>query len=305
YETVCEINSVKGTRILDVVASCLEGPALFWWRTARKVVRVWEDWSSDVAKKRSFKYQFLVEFCGPEKQQRWMDELRSCKQKPGSTVAEYYAKLQSLYRRADPTGQYPERDFYQQFLKGLRLELRTAVRMAAANNLKEALEKAKAAEAAYSGDGPLGGYSLMSKNDDGLTKELRELKELLVQKKTVDQCDLCYKTGHTARDCPTSSIKRANRANCYNCGKPGHRKINCPKSFGEQPAKECYRCGEKGHWAKECQLGEPPKQILQRKAQYTGDPRRAFMAYNTELDPEDQQQAYAYYQPTVQYVSPP
>jgi hypothetical protein len=213
-----------------------------------------------------------------------------------------------LYRKADPIGQYPGRDFYQQFLKGLRTELRTAVRMAATTNVQDALEKAKAAEAAYSGDGPLGGYSLMSKNEDELKKELRELKELLTQrpnKKTSEQCDLCYKSGHSARECPSSSIRKVN-AKCWICGRSGHVKYNCPLNKDEsQPVKECYRCGEKGHWAKECQLGEPPKQILQRRVQQPGPIKRVFVAHTNELDPEDQQQIYTYYQPTVQNISSP
>jgi hypothetical protein len=223
FETACEVNSVKGQRMLDLVASNLEGPALSWWRTARRTITIWEAWKDELMRKQAFKYQFLTKFCGPDKQQRWMDELRSCKQGLGETVTEYYGKLQILYRKADPIGQYPERDFYQQFLKGLRTELRTAVRMAATTNVQEALEKAKAAEAAYSGDGALAGYSLATGSDNELRKELRELKELLAQKasrKAARRCDLCYKFGHEAKDCPNSSYKRENNTvTCFVIGR--------------------------------------------------------------------------------------
>lgn len=306
FETACEVNSVRGKRMLDLVASNLEGPALAWWRTARRTINIWESWKDELARKQSFKYQFLTRFCGPDKQQRWMDELRSCKQAIGETVSEYYGKLQILYRKADPIGQYPERDFYQQFLKGLRTELRTAVRMAATTNVQEALEKAKAAEAAYSGDGILAGYSLATGSDNELKKELRELKELLAQKanrKAARRCDLCYKFGHEARDCPNSSYKRENNIlTCFICGEEGHTKRDC--NLGQERKKVCFRCGEKGHWAKECHH-QAPKQILKREEQQLEPVKRVFVAHTNQLDPEDQKRMLTYYQPNVQYMPQP
>lgn len=207
YEAACEVNSVKGPRMLELVSANLEGSALAWWRSVKKVIKEWENWKTEDGRKKSFKYQFLTRFCGAERQQRWMDELRSKKQRPGETVGEYYGKLQSLYQKADPIGQYPERDFYQQFLKGLRTELRHAVRLAATTNLREAVEKAKAAEAAYSMDGALAGYSLVKGGiDSDLRRQLGELKEMLA-KSTQERCDLCYKTGHQPRNCPQRSFK--------------------------------------------------------------------------------------------------
>ncbi|CAH1770481.1 10515_t:CDS:2, partial [Entrophospora sp. SA101] len=85
YEAACEVNGVKGNRMLDLLSTSLEGPALSWWRSARKTTITWEAWKSEYKRKRSFKYQFLTKFCGPERQQRWMEELRNCKQRPGET----------------------------------------------------------------------------------------------------------------------------------------------------------------------------------------------------------------------------
>src|SRR6185369_1259435 len=100
--------------------------------------------------------------------------------------------------------------------------------MAATTNVQEALEKAKAAEAAYSGDGVLAGYSLATGTDNELKKELRELRELLAQKasrKAARRCDLCYKFGHEAKD---SSYKRENNiVTCFICGEEGHTKRDC------------------------------------------------------------------------------
>ncbi|CAJ0846427.1 2141_t:CDS:2, partial [Entrophospora sp. SA101] len=288
YEAACEVNGVKGNRMLDLLSTSLEGPALSWWRSARKTTITWEAWKSEYKRKRSFKYQFLTKFCGPERQQRWMEELRNCKQRPGETVSEYYSKLQTLYRKADPAKQYPERDNYQQFLKGLRSELRTAVRLAAASNLREAVERAKAAEAAYSMDGSLAGYSLVKKHDEELHKELKELKELLT-KSAQETCDLCYKKGHQAAECPQRSLKISTqqKKNCKACGKTGHWTKECTKT------RTCYSCGQLGHFANQCPHTAQFKQILQRNDQQQ-PPKKVFIAQQNQLDPEDQEQNYIY-----------
>ena len=297
YEAACEVNSVKGNRILDLLSASLEGPALTWWRSARRNIITWEAWKSEYHRKRSFKYQFLTKFCGPEKQQRWMEELRNCKQRPGETVGEYYGKLQTLYRKADPARQYPERDHYQQFLKGLRSELRTAVRLAAASNLREAVERAKAAEAAYSMDGSLAGYSMVKKQDEELHKELKELKELLARS-AQESCDLCYKKGHQAVDCPQRSLKTQNqqKKNCRTCGKTGHWTKECKN-------RTCYTCGQLGHFADKCPNTTQFKQIVQRNNQQQ-TPRKAFIVQQNQLDPEDQEQSYTYYQPNFYHQQP-
>lgn len=299
YEAACEVNGVKGNRILELLSASLEGPALYWWRTARKNVTIWEAWKSEYHRKRSFKYQFLTRFCGPERQQRWMEELRNCRQRAGETVSEYYGKLQTLYRKADPAGQYPERDHYQQFLKGLRSELRTAVRLAAASNLREAVERAKAAEAAYSMDGSLAGYSMVKKHDEELHKELKELKELLTRS-AQESCDLCYKKGHQAVDCPQRSLKTTNqqKKTCKICGKTGHWARECMKN------RTCFTCGQVGHLANRCPHSGQPRQILQRNNQQQLVPKKVFIAQQNQLDPEDQEQNYVYYQPNFYHQQP-
>lgn len=306
YEAACEVNGVKEKRMLDLLSASLEGPALLWWRAARKTITTWEAWNPEYKRRRSFKYQFLTRFCGPERQQRWMEELRNCKQRPGETVGEYYGKLQTLYRKADPANQYPERDHYQQFLKGLRSELRTAVRLAAASNLREAVERAKAAEAAYSMDGSLAGYSMVKKHDEELHKELKELKELLTRstQESQNSCDLCYKKGHQAADCPQRSLKTSSQQkNCKNCGKTGHWTRECTKK------RSCYTCGQVGHFADKCPHTAQFKQILQRNTQQLV-PKKVFIAQQNQLDPEDQEQGYVCYQPNFyqqqpQYYNPP
>ena len=298
YEAACEVNGVKGNRILDLLSASLEGPALIWWRSVRRNVTTWEAWKSEYHRKRSFKYQFLTRFCGPERQQRWMEELRNCKQRPGETVSEYYGKLQILYRKADPARQYPERDHYQQFLKGLRSELRTAVRLAAVSNLREAVERAKAAEAAYSMDGSLAGYSMVKKHDEELHKELKELKELLARS-AQESCDLCYKKGHQAVNCPQRSLKTPNKS-CRACGKTGHIAKECTRGKTSQA---CYSCGQLGHFAYQCPHTAQFKQIVKKNYQQQA-PKKVFIAQQNQLDPEDQEQSYVYYQPNFHQQQP-
>ena len=222
----------------------LEGPALAWWRSVKhKCKRFGGLYDREKDPQESFKYWFINQYCGPDKQYEWMIQIRQLKQAPGETVSSYATKLKDLYFRADPRKRYPEYDALNQFIEGLRPELRKQTRMALPSTLEEAINKAKAAELAYSDGGPLAAYSLASK-DNAVAQELRELKTMMATAyftQAQDTCDLCYKQGHKAADCPNRSMNRVNQPkqkSCYNCHQIGHFSKDCPKR------NKCYICNK-------------------------------------------------------------
>ena len=187
-------------------------------------------------------------------------------QQAGETVSSYATKLTDLYFRADPQRKYPENDMLNQFIEGLRDELRVQVRIMQPRNLQEAINKAKAVEMALSDGRPLASYSLIG--DTGVKKDIAEIKALLTLTGN-ETCNLCYNGKHKTEDCPERSINRINSAyyqsnnsrnsnqldknTCYGCGQKGHMKKDCPSA--------CRNCGKIGHIAAQCR-SQP--RLLQR-----------------------------------------
>ncbi len=290
FDSACAINRVKNGRRLELLDGVLEGPALAWWRSVKhKCKRFGGLYDREKDPQESFKYWFINQYCGPDKQYEWMIQIRQLKQAPGETVSSYATKLKDLYFRADPRKRYPEYDALNQFIEGLRPELRKQTRMALPSTLEEAINKAKAAELAYSDGGPLAAYSLASK-DNAVAQELRELKTMMATAyftQAQDTCDLCYKQGHKAADCPNRSMNRVNQPkqkSCYNCHQIGHFSKDCPKR------NKCYICN-KNHATIKCPVIEGNKtaqRIIYQKQQNKNNrnnTRKAFYT-NEEEHPE-------------------
>ena len=89
-----------------------------------------------------------------------MNQLRQRIQKPGETVDEYEDAIIQLYQRIDPDLAYPMEDRTRQFIIGLRDEIREQVEIACPDTMEEAINKARAVEAAYSKNSTLSAYSL-------------------------------------------------------------------------------------------------------------------------------------------------
>jgi len=62
--------------------------------------------------------------------------------------------------------------------------------------------------------------------------------------KSVTECWLCHKVGHTKVNCPTKKI-----VECWTCHKKGHISRVCPE---KKPIK-CFGCGKVGHTRRFCQ----------------------------------------------------
>lgn len=255
YENACAINRVRNGRKLEILNGCLEGTAQAWWRNIRpKVKRFGGLTDPTLDPKESFKYWFLTRFCGPDRQYQWTRELRNLKQMDGETVDSYATKLTNLYFRADPRKAYPEYDLLNQFIEGLRRDIRIETRKANPSTVNKAIEIAKNAELAFSDGGPTAAYSLIKQAD--IKNDLEQIKVLLTKPETTESCNLCYGGKHKTEDCPQRSIKRVNLATpnnnrnqldknaCFACGKTGHIKRNCPEV--------CQNCGIVGHKAPEC-----------------------------------------------------
>lgn len=262
-ESALKVNKVTGHRRLEITEACLEGLALSWWNSIKhQVTRFGASQGEDP--RDTFKYHFLNQYCGPEKQYEWMMELRQLKQAEGETVTSYATRLQELYRRADPRGTFQQYDIVNQFINGLRNELRVQTRIFSPSTLAEAIARAKATEIAFSDGGKLAAYSL-KKGDSELKEDIAQIKALMMQANgPKETCCLCYgKHGiHDPKDCPERSINLLKTQNnttpqkCYNCNQTGHFSKDCPKKKNQQQQQRnvttCFNCGKTGHIAKNC-----------------------------------------------------
>ena len=71
-----------------------------------------------------------------------MNQLRNRIQKPEEIVNEYWDAIMALYYRVDPNGEYLAEDKLQQFVSGLRNEIREPVEISIPANIEEALNRA-------------------------------------------------------------------------------------------------------------------------------------------------------------------
>ena len=207
YETACAINGIENGRKLDYLDAALKGDAKLWWRNVKRSIKCFGPKKrTGPEPKDSFKFHFIAEYCGLDRQWKWTDELRDLKQEQGMPVKKYAHRLKDLYKKADPLNRYPEHDKINQFLKGLRRDIGILVQTQNPMSLNQAIESAKNIERAFAQNGS---FALASGD---MNQELREIKAMIAQQNQVSKpflkCNLCYKQGdHTTENCPRRTFK--------------------------------------------------------------------------------------------------
>jgi hypothetical protein len=258
FENACAANRITERRMFEIVPLYLKGMATTWWREYKPQIQRWKALNQDPDDQRSFEVLFKKQFCTEHHVDRWLEQLGKRVQRPGETVDEYHTDLDALYRKADPDYEISGQQRKRQFIRGLRRELREPVQIAIPKSLQQALERARAAEAAFSQDIPLGAYSLnrhylaQTAGADPEFKKLqtefqtftKEVKELLARPNSSTQA--------------TRSNNPPDTRRCHACNKVGHIQRNC-RFQGQQstqqsarPTRPCPKCQGHGHWASEC-----------------------------------------------------
>jgi Retrotransposon gag protein len=229
FQNACAVNRIIGHRMLELVPIYLKGTATTWWRRISPRIQRWTGiTANDPA---SFVFQFKQQFCTEHHVDRWMEQLMKKVQKPGETVDEYYSDLDALYRKADPNNELNDALRKRQFIRGLRRELREPVQMAMPTTLDQALQRARAAEAAYSQDIPLSAYSLnryylsqgadpqIQKLQDEFQNFTKEVKNLLEKQLNVVKTNLNQSGNNNRAPRPNN-----NNIICHQCNLKGHIK---------------------------------------------------------------------------------
>ncbi|GES77010.1 probable cyclin-dependent serine/threonine-protein kinase DDB_G0292550 [Rhizophagus clarus] len=224
FDRACKANCVSMDRRMDVVPSYLKGTALTWFNTVGA-----REWENSLNRNQSFTHLFEAQFCNPFKMSQWKHQLRNRKQRAGETIDEYTSAMEELWKRIDPKRKRTELDRISEYVEGLRPEFIVPVQSAMPQTVKEAINKAKATETAFSMGTDLSAYSLTSGYLPNLVAT--DSIEEIIERKLKEQIERV--------------LNRNNYNNSYNNSSNNNIRRN-------NRDKECYNCNKKGHIAREC-----------------------------------------------------
>jgi len=341
FNDACEANNMTPERRLQIAPTCLRGQADVWRQQPGLVLAYWEAVPGSPAERVSFKKQFFDYFSTNQHQQNWMNELRNRRMKEGENVDAYAGALVELYRKADPTDQYPASDKLQTFLGGLPPQLRMFTELRGPRDFRDAWDQAKKVESTLKKSNPFGPDPSVTQVNtlmaDQLIKLGASVSALATEVREEKKCSFCQRTGHVVENCykkKNGSDSGNNRGSnsqppsCYGCGMKGHLRRECRTTI-------CRNCGRQGHFARECKFSkvqngqqqpgwnQPPlpqtrSQTQFRPRQPMGGPnpnnqnqqvrpKRAFIAqgYEEQQPYDEQYEEQPYYQGYEERYQPP
>nr|KAJ0197601.1 hypothetical protein LSAT_V11C700383600 [Lactuca sativa] len=216
-ERYFEVQEVKRKERLKVVAVCLEGPPLSWyrWQDSRKPFNSWS----------RFKTKLLDRFQS-SREGRLLEQFLALQQ--DGTVRDYVDRFESFAGQVNGVSESVQEST---FIKGLKPSVRSAVRIAEPESLSQAIRMAlKINENKGQGEVKAGGYGTSKWNNGGAAKTITTHTPtgIVPEKKTSSN-----NGGDTLkRLTPTELAEKKAKGICFRCdGKysPGHR---CPsKAF--------------------------------------------------------------------------
>ena len=270
FYDACTANNITEERMLTILPAYLKGTAYTWWMDVGHGIIEWTD---NINTNLSFVHRFRRKWCTSHQKSRWMSQLRSRTQKSGETVDEYWDAVMGLYQRVDPNRNYPAEDRMQQFISGLRDEIREPVEISIPTTMDEALNRARAVESTFSRNAPLNAYSRNQSNRI-VNNELQDIRAVLTQlsqgfqqiatqqpsqpvgqrnnynnnQQETRTCNKCGRIGHIARNCRSGQNNNYRSNNNNNNNNYNNRRPN----NSNQGTRNCFTCNQPGHIAANC-----------------------------------------------------